>query len=195
MNKGTKNPQRMSQVKILAFMGIMVALDVILVRFVSFEIPSMRIGGGFMAVILAGMYLGPVRAGIVGLVADILGMLIFPKGAFFPGFTLSAGLNYFIAGWFLEGKKSANTVNVVIYAVFSTLLIDTVLNTTLLVMMLHQNDFTKFMAVLLPRIPFQIVVTALKIVFIPLIYRTLFKRFKADGVERLGIRESSAAKL
>ncbi len=192
MNNKRNSDRSISQVKVLAFMSILIALDVILVRFVSFEIPSMRIGAGFIAVIIAGMYLGPLRAGIVGLVADILGMLIFPKGAFFPGFTLSGSLNYVIAGWFLEGKKSAKTFNVITYAIFSTLIIDTFLNTIWLVMMLHQNDMSRFIPVLAPRVPFQIVMTILKVILIPILYRTLFSRLKATDVERPGIRETVA---
>lgn len=190
MKNSTKSNQSISQAKVLAFMGIMIALDVILVRFLVFQTPTMRISFHFIVIILAGMYLGPLRAGIVGVVADILGMLIFPRGAYFPGFTLSAGITYALAGFFLEGKKSAKLFNVVVYSVLSTLLIDTVLNTIWLVMLVHQNDFTKWSVVLGTRIPFQIVVTVLKIIFIPIIYRTLFKRFRASDVEHPGIRES-----
>lgn len=191
MRNSTKNSQSISQAKVLAFMGIMIALDVILVRFLVIQGPAMRISFHFIVVILAGMYLGPFRAGIIGIVADILGMLIFPRGAYFPGFTLSAGITYVMAGYFLEGRKSAKMLNVVVYSVLSTLLIDTVLNSIWLVMLLHQNDFTKFMVILGPRIPFQIVVTVLKIIFIPIIYRTLFKRFRANDVEHPGIRETA----
>lgn len=190
MNRDLKGGRSANLARELVFMGIMVALDVIAVRFLSFNMISMRIGTGFIAAIVAGMYLGPIRAGMVGLVADLIGFTMFPVGGFFPGFTLSAIVQGLLAGYFLEGKKSGRQLNVIIYAVFSTLLVDTLMNTSWLVMMLHQSDFNKFMVALLPRIPNQIAVTVLKIVLIPILYRTLFKRFRAQGVEHPGIREA-----
>lgn len=178
-------------VKEIVFMGIMIAVDVVAVRFLSFNMITMRIGTGFIANIIAGMYLGPVRAGLVGLIADLIGFTLFPVGAFFPGFTLSAVLNGVIAGAFLEGKKSSLRRNVILYALVSTLLVDTLLNTTWLVMMLHQNDFGKFMFRLIPRIPNQVAMIVLKIILVPVLYRTLFKRFRIRGVEHPGIREAA----
>lgn len=177
-----------NKIKELTFMAFVVALDIILVRFFSLETPAMRIGFGFISNLIAGMYLGPLRAGVVGLVADVLGMILFPKNAFFPGFTLSAILHGVLAGYFLEGKKAGKMVNVVTYSVVSTVLISSILNTLWVVMMVHNNDMSKFMPSLTLRIPTQLTVGVLKIIFIPILYRVLFKRFKAKGVEYPGIR-------
>lgn len=183
------NYQGKLKVREIVFMGIMIALDVLAVRFLSFEIPTMRIGLGFLAIMISGMYLGPLRAGAVALIADLLGFVLFGKGIFFPGFTISAMVNGLIAGHFLEGKKSAKVYNYVLFALLSTLVVDTLMNTTWLVMMFHNNDFSYFMARLIPRVPNQIIVTVLKIIMAPLLYKTLFKRFVARDVEHKGIRE------
>lgn len=183
------NYQGKLRVREIVFMGIMIALDVLAVRFLSFEIPTMRVGLGFLAIMIAAMYLGPVRAGIVGLIADLLGFVLFGKGIFMPGFTISALVNGLIAGYFLEGKKSSQVYNYILYGIVSTLVVDTLMNTTWLVMMLHNNDFSYFMARLIPRVPNQIVVTVLKIIMAPILYNTLFKRFVARDVEHKGIRE------
>ena len=176
-------------VREIVFMGIMIAVDVVAVRFLSFNMITMRIGTGFIANIVAGMYLGPVRAGIVGLIADLIGFTLFPVGVFFPGFTLSAVVSGALSGFFLEGKKSSQKFNIIAYALISTLLVDTLMNTTWLVLMLHDGDFSKFMFRLIPRIPNQIAVIVLKIILVPILYRTLFKRFRAAGAEHSGIRE------
>lgn len=176
-------------------MGIMIALDVLAVRFLSVETPVMRVGLGFLANIIAGMYLGPARAGIVGLLADLVGFFMFPKGTFFPGFTISAAVNGILTGYFLEGRKSANFKWFVSYAILSTLLVDTLMNTIWLVMMLHNGDMSFFWTRLSIRIPNQVVVTALKIIMVPLLYNTVFKRLRAVGVERPGNRESSAKSI
>ena len=46
------------------------------------------------------LILGPVLGMITGGIADILGAFIFPTGAFFPGYTLSAILTYLIFSLF-----------------------------------------------------------------------------------------------
>lgn len=189
-NNGRRQKSKL-RVEEIVFMGIMIAIDVLTVRFLSFEIPTMRVGLGFLSIIIAGMYLGPVRAGIVGFIADLLGFFLFGKGIFFPGFTISAAVNGIIAGYFIEGKKSSKVLNYVVYALVSTLVVDTLLNTSWLVIMLHESDFSYFMARLLPRIPNQVVVTALKILMVPLFYNTLFRRFVARGVEHPGIRDKA----
>ena len=38
-------------------------------------------------------------------VGDLLGMMIFPTGAYFPGFTLTAFITGLIFGLFLHGKE------------------------------------------------------------------------------------------
>lgn len=195
MDNRTETGRPANKAKELVFMGIMIALDIIAVRFLSITTPAMRIGLGFISSIIAGMYLGPVRATIVGVVADLLGFAVFPQGLFFPGFTLSQGVSGFLAGFFLEGKKSARLANVVTYAILSTLLVDTLLNTTWLVMMLHQSDFSFFLFRLVPRLPNQAVITILKIILVPIFYRTLFQRIKATGVERPGIRETADQRI
>lgn len=191
MDNSKRQPAR-SKVREIVFMGIMVAIDVVAVRFLSIETPAMRIGFGFVANLIAGMYLGPARAGIVGVAADLLGFTLFGKGIFFPGFTVSALVQGLLAGYFLEGKKSANVARVITYAVISTVLVDTLMNTTWLVMMLHDGDFSYFMFRLIPRLPNQVVVTVLKVILVPILYRSIFTRLRAVGVERPGIREAGA---
>lgn len=93
-----------SKVTRLITIGLFIALEIILTRFLSINTPFIRIGFGFLPVALLGIMYGPVWAGLSYVVGDILGMLIFPSGAFFPGFTLSAALTGFIYGIILYGK-------------------------------------------------------------------------------------------
>jgi len=74
--------------KKLVMMGLLIALQIIFVRFLSFSAgnSSIRISLGFFPVAVAGMILGPVGGGLVGIVADFLGMMLFSRGDiyFFP---------------------------------------------------------------------------------------------------------------
>lgn len=51
-----------------------------------------------MPLYLAGILLGPVGGGLVGVVADLVGVLVNPMGAYFPGYTLSSLLTGLIPG-------------------------------------------------------------------------------------------------
>jgi ECF transporter S component (folate family) len=84
-------------------MAFLVALNIVLSRLLSMRISiggveGIRIGLGGLPIILAGIGLGPWQGGIVGAVADIIGYMINPMGAYAPHFTLSAFLTGFIPG-------------------------------------------------------------------------------------------------
>jgi ECF transporter S component (folate family) len=55
--------------------------------------PIIRIGFGWLPILLAGLLYGPGWGFIVGAIADFIGANLFPFGPYFPGFTLSAGLS------------------------------------------------------------------------------------------------------
>ena len=67
-----------------------VALDVLLTRVLAFNTPVMKIGLGFVAIAVCGAVYGPVAGAICGALGDIIGSLLFPTGAYFPVFTLTA---------------------------------------------------------------------------------------------------------
>ena len=74
----------------LVLMAMFVAVQIILSRFLSINLWNLKIGFSFIPIVLAGILLGPLSAGLVGLVADVLGATLFPIGAFFPGFSLTS---------------------------------------------------------------------------------------------------------
>ena len=79
-----------------------VALDVLLTRVLAFNTPVMKIGLGFVAIAVCGAVYGPVAGAICGALGDIIGSLLFPTGAYFPGFTLTAALTGLIFGLLLK---------------------------------------------------------------------------------------------
>ncbi len=83
--------------KRIAYLGILVALNVVFTRLFSVRIAlggveGIRLGIGGLPVIMAGILFGPVAGGIVGAIGDVTGFLISPMGAYMPHFTLSAAL-------------------------------------------------------------------------------------------------------
>lgn len=85
--------------------ALLIALDIILTRFLSIQTQFLRIGFGFLPVAVAGIAFGPLWGAVCGAAGDILGMIIYPSGAFFPGFTLTAALTGFIFGLILHRKQ------------------------------------------------------------------------------------------
>lgn len=75
--------------------GFLVALSIVLTRFVSIMVPlgglpALRVGFGEIPLMMGGLLFGPVAGGIGGMIADLIGAWAFPQGPYFPGFTLSS---------------------------------------------------------------------------------------------------------
>ena len=97
--------KKMNRTHKLVLMAMLVAIQVVLSRFLSINLWNLKIGFAFVPIALAGMLLGPMGAGLTGMVADIIGATLFPSGAFFPGFTLTAFITAFGYGFFLHKKQ------------------------------------------------------------------------------------------
>jgi len=95
----------MTNTKKLVLLSLLTALTVVLARFVSIKSDIVRISFEFLPILLASIMFGPLAGGITAAVADLVGALLFPHGAFFPGFTFSAFLSGIIYGLFLYKKK------------------------------------------------------------------------------------------
>lgn len=98
-------------VKSISIIGILVAMEIILARF-SIHTWNLKIGFSFVPVVVAAIFYGPVTAGLVGAIGDIMGYILFPVGAYFPGFTLTAFVTGMIFGFFL--RKSQSVLNIVL---------------------------------------------------------------------------------
>lgn len=99
-------------VKSYTIIGALVAIEIILSRFLSIHTWNLKIGFSFVPIVLTAMIFGGVYAGLVGAIGDIIGAILFPVGPYFPGFTITAFLNGVIFAFFL--KKKPTFVNIVI---------------------------------------------------------------------------------
>jgi len=128
-------------------MGLLISMEIILTRFFSVQTPILRIGFGFIPVVLASIMFGPVLGGITAAFSDILGMMLFPQGVYFPGFTLSAFLAGLIYGLLLY-KKTKTILQITIAVLMVTVFIDLGLNTLWLSMITGKAA----MVLLVPRL-------------------------------------------
>ena len=110
--------------KKLVTLSMLVAIQVVLSRFVSIQMWNFKVGFGFVPVIIAAIRMGPIEAGICGAMADFIGAMLFPTGAFFPGFTLTAALIGVVYGLFLHKEQgivrviSSVVINRVLFTIF-----------------------------------------------------------------------------
>lgn len=127
----------------LVMMGILIAIHIILSRFLSISAWNLKIGFAFLPIVFAAIYLGPWHAAFVGAVGDFLGATFFPIGAYFPGFTITAFLVGFIYGVFLHKKQGWKQI---ISAVLITEIGGSLLLNTLWISVLYGSPVLPLMA-------------------------------------------------
>ena len=89
----------------LAGIALLTALEIILSRFLSISMWNTKIGFSFLPIAVAAILFGPLAAGTVGALGDFIGAILFPIGAYFPGFTLTAFLTGLVFGFFLHREQ------------------------------------------------------------------------------------------
>ena len=93
-------------VKTMVSCGVLVAAAIVLSRFLSINTWNLKIGFTFIPIFLAGYLYGPFKGALVGGIADLVGAILFPIGAYFPGFTLTCALQGVTYGAFLRKKQT-----------------------------------------------------------------------------------------
>lgn len=115
--------------KRLCLMGVLLAMQIVMSRMFNIQLSStLRVNMGFLPNAVAGMLMGPFCGMLVAACGDLLGATLFPSGAIFPGFTLTAalaGLNYGL--WLYRRPASLGRVALCVLPI--TLLLNIGLNT------------------------------------------------------------------
>lgn len=135
--------------KAMVLSGVFIATSVVLTRFFGFMLFGgiVRLSLGIVPIAMAGAILGPVYGGLVGAVADILGAVLFPQGAYFPGFTVTAFVQGFIPGIiihkaFISGLASKKELTLyVILSMALTVLVGSLGLNTLWLSILFKKGF------------------------------------------------------
>lgn len=153
--------------------ALLIAIEIVLSRFLSIATPIVKIGFDFAPMALAGMLFGPLYGCAVGALADFLGANLFPTGPFWPGFTVVAGLSGLAYGLLLHRKagvqwsRMATVLRIAAAVLIVTLLLQLGLDTVNLMLLLDKGFF-----VLLPaRITKALVMIPVQFVTINALYR------------------------
>ena len=128
----------------VALAGVMLAAQIILSTYVSIQpIPNLRITLDHLAYVPTAMLFGPAVTCIQGALKDIIGCIVFPRGAYFPGFTISALLSGLFYGVALYGRKTT-VPRIALLRLSVIVLINLLLNTVFLRMLNGPAAFADF---------------------------------------------------
>lgn len=177
----------MSKIKKIVLAAMLLALSIILNRFISIKTEVLVISFTFVSTMMSGIWLGPKYSTIIALLADLMGALLFPFGPYFPGFTVSSAISGFIYGIFLynKGNEMSNKKLLIMLAISSVLqlVLVNIFITSLWIKILYGKAY---LAVLTSRVVTQIIMIPIHIVTIyglEKFSRPLFKKYLCNEEE------------
>lgn len=148
--------------------ALLIALNLVLERIVpSYKLWNQDISFGFVAVAFAAAFLGTPYAIAVAGMGDLIGSLVFPFGAYFPGFTLTNCIYGLILGEFLY--KNATAAKVIICVALNKIVCSLILN-TLWISIMYRGGVDAFFVVLVPRLIGTAITTAIEIITLLLVF-------------------------
>lgn len=115
-------------VKKIVYSSLFIAIGVVITRFFSIHTPIVRIGFGFIATMMSGVFFGPIWGGVTSALIDFIGANVFPTGTYFVGFTISSFVSGVIYGLCFY-KKKITYRNVVASVILQVVLVSTIMNT------------------------------------------------------------------
>jgi ECF transporter S component (folate family) len=147
--------------------SILVALDIILERFLAYSVWNNTVSFGFVTVAFAACYLGVPYAMAVAGLGDFIGAIIKPFGPYFVGFTITNLMVGLIFGLFFY--KNATILKIGGGVIVSKIVSSLILN-TIWVSILYRGGIDAFWAVFVTRVPFTAVMAVVEIIVISLLF-------------------------
>ena len=147
----------------------MIAVEIVLTRFLSINLPTIRIGFGFLPIAIVAILYGPIWAGIAAVLGDIIGATLFSPFGIFPGFTLTALLIGVVYGVFLY-KHPKSLPRTLIAVLIVTIVLQLTLDTYWVQLLTGQG----FIALLPSRVIRTIIMIPVQIILIQTMARVVF---------------------
>ena len=166
------NKNKRWNIKTLTTLGVLIALEIILSRFLSIHTWNIKIGFSFVPVVISACLFSPIVTGLMGGISDVIGAMLFPVGAYFPGFTLTAFLTGVVYSMVL--KKSQSIKNIIV-AVLIVQILGSLLLNTLWISILYGSPFG---ALLVTRIYQTVIMSVVQIVVITIVSKRLVPMLK-----------------
>ena len=154
--------------------GLLIAVEIVLSRFLSISTPITKIGFAFIPLSMIGMLYGPLYGGIAGALCDFIGAILFPIGAYFPGYTLTAALSGATYGFFLQNGGAKSLGKVTVASVVINIVYHLGINTYWTTLFTGKG----YLALLPTRIFSNVVLLPMEIVIIMLTYKFLVEKIE-----------------
>lgn len=169
----------MSKNKKIIITAILLAMLIILSRFLSIKTPILKISFSFIPTMLCAIWLGAKWTILLNVLGDIIGATLFPTGPYFIGYTISTAISGLIYGLLLY-KKEENTFTekqFIIRVIISVILVAIIVNMGLNTLWTSITSGKAFKVLFLTRIVKQLIMIPIHIIVIIFIERMLRKPF------------------
>lgn len=169
----------MSKNKKIILSALLLAMEIILSRFLSIKTPIVTIGFSFVPTMLCAIWLGPKWTILISILADLIGATLFPFGSFFIGYTVTTAVAAAIYG-FLLYKKEENTYTdkqFVLRVILASVLVTVIANIGLNTLWLSITTGKAFMVLIASRIVKELIMIPVKIIIIIFLEKVLRKPF------------------
>ncbi len=143
---------------------MLIAFDVIFTRVLALNMPLAKIGIGFAAAAVCAMLYGPAWAAVCAGLGDLAGSLLFPTGAYFPGFTVTAAIGGAIFGLALYGSRPT-VLRCFLAALCNGVIVSLLLNTAM-ISAVYGPPFTPLLLTRLAQFGIMLAVQTLVFVFL-----------------------------
>lgn len=159
--------------------AILLAMLIVLSRFLSIKTPITKISFAFVPTMLCAIWLGPKWTILLNVLGDVIGATLFPSGAFFIGYTISTAVSAAIYGLILYKKEpdSYNDKQLLLRLIIATVLVAIVVNMGLNTLWTSITTGKAFWALLVTRIVKQLIMIPIHVIVIFALEKALRKPF------------------
>lgn len=159
--------------------AILLALLIVLSRFLSIKTPIVKISFGFVPTMLCAIWLGPKWTILLNVLGDVIGATLFPTGPYFVGYTITTAIAALIYGLLLYKKESTCYTNqqFLIRLVIATTLVAIICNMGLNTLWSAITTGKAFLALLSVRIVKQLIMIPIHVGVIFFLEKALRKPF------------------
>lgn len=166
----------------MAYIGLLTAVSIALNALTMPVLTgTTAISFTYIPCFIAGAFFGPFAGALVGLIGDVLGFLIAPKGVYIPFITVSSVLLGLIPGLIFKIKKMNPYIKIalsfLLIFIFCTLTLNTI---GLYIFFASKKTIGAYLAL---RLPNQSIIFAINVAIVyaiyPLLKTSLFRRLQA----------------
>lgn len=169
----------MSKTKKIIITALLLAMKIILSRFLSINTPILKISFAFVPTMLCAIWLGAKWSVLLCVLEDIIGATLFPTGPYFVGYTISSGLAGLVYGLLLYKRKedSFTTKQFIFRVILSVLIVNIIINLGLNTLWSSITSGKAFKVIFVARVIKECIMTVINIVVILFIEKILEKPF------------------